>query len=262
MAETFGIDKLFWGLTFFLNAGLVILVLYRKNVRVFPFFFLYALLDLAHGVVIFESYRIWGFNSATSRNIAWGTQGLVTFARALAVAEGCYRILAKFRGIWELAWRTLVTAGVFVSFYAWAVSRGSWQFAILNLDRSLELVIASVIVLLFLFARYYEVAVQPTVRTLVTGFFLYSCFRIVNDSILERWLHTYATLWNFFGTVTFLASLLLWIWALRLTQQQTAAEPELLPEDHYRSLSPAINARLRGLNEQLSHFWYAEGKKT
>ena len=103
---------------------------------------------------------------------------------------------------------------------------------------------------------------QPTVRTLVTGFFLYSCFRIVNDSILERWLHTYATLWNFFGTVTFLASLLLWIWALRLTQQQTTAEPELLPEDHYRSLSPAINARLRGLNEQLSHFWYAEGKKT
>src|SRR5437764_13603288 len=190
MAETFGIDKLFWGLTFFLNAGIGILVLYRKNVRVFPFFFLYALLDLAHGVVIFESYRIWGFNSATSRNIAWGTQGLVTFARALAVAEGCYRILAKFRGIWELAWRTLVTAGVFVSFYAWAVSRGSWQFAILNLDRSLELVLASVIVFFFLFAWCYDVVVHPIVRTSVSGFFLYSFFRLQYDSIFVCLLQT------------------------------------------------------------------------
>jgi hypothetical protein len=36
----------------------------------------------------------------------------------------------------------------------------------------------------------------------------------------------------------------------------------LLSVDHYRSLSPAINARLKSLNERLSDFWHAEGEKT
>lgn len=262
MARGLSFDSVLWGLTFSLNAILIVLLFNRKNHRVLPLFSLYAFLDFVHGLVVFESYRIWGFTSYQSMNIAWGTQGVVTVARALAVAEICHHILAKFTGVWRLAWRTLVAAAAFVFFYSWAVSRGSWQFAILNVDRGLELAIASSLVFLFLFAKYYEVAVEPAMRTLATGFFLYSGFRVLNDTILERWLHRYATLWNVFGTATFLATLLLWIWALRLTQQRDASEPELLSVDHYRSLSPAINARLKGLNERLSHFWGAEGEKT
>jgi len=39
--------------------------------------------------------------------------------------------------------------------YSWAIARGSWQFAILNSDRAVELAIAAVIVMLFTFAHYY-----------------------------------------------------------------------------------------------------------
>jgi hypothetical protein len=262
MAEAFTFDRLLWGTTFFLNAGLILLLLYRKNHRVLPFFFIYALLDFVHGVVIFASYRIWGFASATSISIAWGTQGLVSMARALAVAEICRCTLAKYRGVWRFAWRLLLGAGAVVSLYSWAVSRGSWQFAILNLDRGLEMAIASVIALLFVFVRYYHVNVEPAMRTLSIGFFLYSCFKVLNDTILERWLSHYATLWNLLGTLAFLASLLLWTWAMRQTQERPPLEPKLLPENQYRSLSPAINARLRTLNDRLGHFWHAEGKKT
>jgi hypothetical protein len=219
-------------------------------------------LNFLQSVIVFEVYRIWGFSSTASIRIAWSTHGLVAIARGVAVAEICHRVLAKFRGIWGLAWRLLLAAATFISFYAWGVSRGSWPFAILNLDRGLELAMTTAIVFLFVFARYYEVGVEPAVRTVAIGFFLYSCFRVLNDTILESWLHRYATLWNLLGTLSFLASMLLWSWAFRRTQYATTFETGLVPEDLYRTLAPEINARLKELNEQLRHFGHAEGKRT
>lgn len=254
-------DQILWGLTFFLNTGIIALLVYRRNHVVFPFFFLYMLLNLFQGIVLFTAYKAWGFFSREAIQIGWTTQGLVSLARAVTVAEICYLVLAKFSGIWRLAWRLLAAAAAVVALYTWALSQGSWQFAILNLDRGLELVIATVIVLLFMFVRYYEVIVQSSVRTLAIGFFLYSAFRVLDDSILDRWWRTSGPLWNLIGTLTFLASLLLWSWALRQKQQHAAPEPVLLPEDQYHSLSPTINARLKNLNERLGHFWSAQEEK-
>ena len=262
MSQALTFERVLWCVTFSLNAGLVVLLVSRKNHRVFPFFSLYALVNVLQGIVLFEIYRTLVFGSQASILVAWGTQFAVTMARALAVAELCHRTLAKYQGVWKFARLLLLVAAGIVAAAAWAFSRGNWRSAILSFDRGLELAMASAIVLLFVFARYYDVRLESAVRTLATGFFLYSGFRVLNNTLAEGLLTNSTGLWNLLGTLTFLASLLLWIWALRLTQQQTAAEPELLPEDHYRSLSPAINARLRSLNEQLSHFWYAEGKKT
>lgn len=262
MAENFSFDRLLLGITFFLNIALVILLLYRKNQRVFPFFFIYNLLNFLHGVAVIESYRIWGFRSGAAMRIAWGTQGLVTFARAVAVAEICRRILSRYSGIWQLAWRLLIATATTISLYAVAVARGNWALGILNMDRGLELAIATVIVLLFLFARYYEVEVEAAVRTLAIGFFLYSCFRVLNDTILEHWLHRYAQFWNRLEMLAFLASLLLWSWAVRRTQPKVTFEPEMLPEGLYHTLAPEINYRLKTLNEQLGQLWIARRNRT
>jgi hypothetical protein len=260
-ASTF--DKVLWVVTFLLNTGILALLLYRKSLRVFPFFSLYLLLNLFQGVVLLEAYQAWGFISREAIRIGWSSQGFISLARALAVAEICYLVLAKFTGIWRLAWRLLAAAAALVALYTFALSRGrgTWQFAILNLDRGLELMMATVIVLLFVFVRYYEVVVQSSLRTLAIGFFLYSAFRVLDDSILERWWRPYGPLWNLIGTLTFLASLLLWGWALLQKEQYVALEPELLPEDQYHSLSPAINARLKNLNERLGHFFKAQGER-
>ena len=262
MPEALTFEKVLWGVSFFLNTGLLALLVYGKKHRVLPFFVLYLLLNFLQAIVLFGAYQAWGFFSREGIRIAWTTQGLVSLARTAAVAEICYLVLAKFRGIWRLAWRLLTAVATLVALNTMATSRGSWQFAILNLDRGLELLMATVIVLLFLFVRYYEVAVQPSIRMLATGFFLYSAFRVLDDSILERLWHTYGPLWNVLGTLTFLATLLLWSWALRQKQEQTTPELPLLPKDHYRSLSPAINVRLKNLNERLGNFWDAQGEKT
>lgn len=254
MLEARTFEQVLLGLTFFFNAGLVVLLVYRKNPEVFPFFSLYMILNFFQGIVLFSAYKAWGFSSRETMQVAWSSQGLVSLARAGSVAEICYLALARFRGIWGLAWRLLAAAAALVALYSLALSPRNWQFAILNLDRGLELVMATVIVLLFLFVRYYEVAVQQPIRTIAIGFFLYSAFRVIDDSILERWWRTYGPLWNLLGTLAFIASLLLWASVLMEKHAQITQEPELLPEGQYRSMSPVINARLRNLNERLSRF--------
>jgi hypothetical protein len=254
--------RLIWGVTAFLDGGLLVLLLYRKNYRVFPAFFVYVLLDFLQGFVLGGSYWIWGFQSSVSRQIAWGTQGVVMTARAAAVAQICQRILANYRGVWALAKRLLILTAVVVLLYSWAIARGGWQFAVLNGHRGIELAIASVIVILLLFTRYYGIFVEPAVRVLTIGFFLYSSFYVLNDTILERWMYDYSNVWNLLGTSAFLASVLVWIWGLREPQPQRTLEPEMLPEGIYRGVSPEINDRLRALNDHLGNFWNVERKQS
>ena len=255
-------DNVLLGITFLLNAGLVTLLLSRKNHKVFPFFFCYVLLNVIQGIALLAAYRVWGFTSLPSILVAWGTQLLVVVVRALAVAEMCYQVLAKYQGVWKHARLLLLVGAGVIAALACGFSRGNWRSAILSFDRGLELAMASTIVLLFVFAKYYEVRLEPAVRTLATGFFLFSGFQVLNNTIAERWLFHSTVLWNLLGTLTFLASLLLWTWALRLTFQHATPVPKLLPGDHYRAMSPAINARLKSLNERLGHFWRTEGEKT
>lgn len=248
--------------TFCLTLALVFLLWYRKNYRTYPCFLLYALMNLFQGVVLFASRHVWGPDSSPLFAIGWGTQGLVVLTRALAAAEVCRHVLARYRGIWGLGWRLSVAAAALVLVYSWAAGSHSWFLFAVTADRSIELAIAVGILALLVFARYYRVVIERAARFLVIGFFLYSCFQVLNDTILEGWFRQFATFWNLLGAVTFLASVLLWGWALLLSRQEAMSPPELLPGDQYRLLSPAINARLRALDEQLGHLWRAAGEKS
>jgi hypothetical protein len=261
MAEIATFERVLWGIIVFLKLTLFLLLIYRKNYRVYPCLFTYILLTLLQSPALFVCYRIWGFSSQMSINIAWSTQGLVVDVRALAVAEICRRVLQRCRGIWTLAWRTLLAAAGLVLLYSWAVGRPRWQLAILNADRAFELVIALAIAILFLFVRYYEIEMAPSERLLAIGFFLFSCFSLLNDSILERWLYDYDVLWNLPGTLVFIPCLLLWIWAVRETQPKTVLLPEMLPSAVYLEFAPEINFRLKAVNEHLNQFWSAEARR-
>ena len=262
MDEIVTFERVLWGFMVFLNGGLLVLLVYRKNHWVVPFFFAYVLFNFLQCFILFGSYRIWGFNSPVSSRMAWGTQIFVSIARALAVAQVCDRVLAKYRGVWALARHLLVATAAVVLLYSWAIARGSWQFAVLNANRGMELMIASVIVILFLFTRYYCVAVEPAIRALAAGFFLYSCFFVLNITILEGWMYDYAKLWNLLGTLAFVASLLLWNWALSRKLPDTTFEPVMLSNGVYRAFAPEINDRLKTLNEHLEHFCRAERNRS
>jgi hypothetical protein len=254
-------QQVLWAVNSVVAVALLVLLVVRKNYRAYPAFSFYILFNLTLGITMYVIYRRWGFVSRVSWFFAWGLQAVAIGARAIAVVEVCRHFLSRYRGIWAFAKRVLLGCAVLVSLYSGLAARHRWELAIPSADRGLELSIAAVIVILFLFARYYEVQPESTDRSLAIGFFLYSCFFALNDTILERYLHDYARLWNILATLAFLASLVLWSWALRRTRTATATEQSLLPIDVYQSFTPQINLRLRALNDQLGKIWKPEANR-
>jgi hypothetical protein len=255
-------QRVCWSLSISLRALLLGLVLWRRNVRSIPFFSIYLSVNLLNAFVLAVSYRVLDPQSPVLFRIVWGWQVLVTCVRALAVAEICRLLLAGYRGIWSLARRVLLSCTVLVLVYAFLVSDHQWNSAILAGNRAVELSIAVVIVALLVFLRHYQVVAEPTLRNLAIGFFLFSCFEVLNYTILEHWLKPYAPFWNFLEVLSYLACLLIWTWALCKPLPQLATDPTLLPGSVYQQLSPEINLRLRQLNERLSDFWRGKGPRS
>jgi hypothetical protein len=261
MADPTQFRQLLWAA----NTGVEILLLVvlgvRRNYRGYPAFTFYIAMNLTQAAILYATYRRWGFSSVALWRVGWGTQAAVVCARAVAVAEVCRHLLGPYRGIWALARRILLACAAFVLLYSGLAARHQWKLALSSADRGLELSIAAVIVVLFLFARYYDVRIERTDRLLAIGLCLYSCFRALNDTILERYLNGYAMLWSVLGLLAFFASLLLWTWALRKSLAETASEEDLLPLGVYQTIAPQINLRLRLLNEQLCQIWKAHGNR-
>jgi len=225
-------------------------------------FSVYIFMTLAQSGLLFVAIKRWGFSSSVAWRIGWATQFLVLGARAFAVAELCRHILGRFRGIWILARWILLGSGATVLVYALLAAYHQWRLVLNTAEMGIELATAAVIVLLLLFARYYDIVVEPPLRLLATGLCVYSCVSVLNDTILERWLSRYVSLWNALGMVAFLSCLLLWSWAFRRPAPQAIADPLFLDRSVYLKIIPEMNWRLRLLNERLIQFWRLEAPRT
>ena len=254
-------QQILWTVNIGAGVFLLVLLAVRKNYRAYPAFSLYVLLNLILGVLAFLVYRRWGFFSNLSWRISWGMQALVVCARGLAVMEACKHFLSHYRGVWALAWRILLGSASLVMLYAGLAARRGLGFVLPKAERALELAIAAVIVGVFVFLRYYDVEAKREDRSLALGFCLYSCFGVLNNTVLERFLESYVSLWNFLGMLAFLASMLLWTWALRKPQTAESPKETLLPAGVYQALVPQFNLRLRLLNDQLAQFWKTEATR-
>lgn len=261
IAGTVQFQQTLWAVNMAVGVFLLLSLAIRKAYRAFPAFSLYIFVNLLSGAAAFFLYRRWGFSSASSIRIAWGMQAVVMLARALAVTEVCKHVLARYRGIWALAWRALLFCVVIVLVYSSLAAKRHWEHLLPDADRGLELSISAALVTLLAFARYYEVKINSTDRSVATGFCLYSCFVVLNNTILEHYLYKYEALWNLLRMLAFLGSLLLWAWALR--KPQTEADPAeiLLPAGVYQAVAPQVNLRLHLLNEQLGQFWKTEATR-
>jgi len=161
------------------------------------------------------------------------------------------RDVAQFRRV-----LLAVVAGVLV--YTALLSKEYWRELPLNLDRGAALAVAAVVVVLLLFARYYRMPMDSLDRSLCIGFCLYSCFFVINDSFFERWVFSYLNFWNFLGVLIFLASLLIWIGAVRTYPEAVLAlHPVVVPKELYGKLSSELNVRLQLLNEHLDQLLHS-----
>jgi hypothetical protein len=251
-------QQAFWAVNAAAGLLLLLLLAVGKNYRDYPAFSLYILVNLVSGAPLFIVSRVWGYSSNAYWLSAWGIQVVVSGTRAFAAAEICGHLLSPYGGIWALAKRVFLACAAVVLVYSGLAGRHQWELALPGADRALELAIAAVVVLLFVFARYYRVRVAQTDRLLAIGLCLYSCFRALNDTVLERFLYDYEALWSFLGSSAFFLSVCLWFWALRKPRTKFDEENRLLPPGVYESLTPEINRRLRELNDLLKRIWKTE----
>ncbi|HET7107251.1 MAG TPA: hypothetical protein VFI38_10600 [Candidatus Acidoferrum sp.] len=261
MVEPLQLQTAAWAATSTLELGLFVQLLRRKLGRVYPLFFAYLVSTILQSIAVAALYRGGHYDKLTTWKIAWLTQGVVVFLRASVLLELNRKVLSCYIGIWALARRILLGVGAVVLACDLLLSKGQWQWMIMNGVRGLELAMAAVIVTMLMFARYYRLPVSPLQRSLAVGLCLYSVFYVVNYSLLERVLQEYAVLWNFLGIFAFIASLLLWISAVtRYAESEvTAPPPEISPELHGK-LTTEVNTRLYLLNRQLIQFFHIKDR--
>jgi len=251
-------EKLAWELSLVLQAVLLGTLVARGLHRRFPILSVYLALNLLQSVFLLIVYPLAGFHSRFAWVVGWASHGIVAGAKALAVGELCHHVLASYRGIWALGWRVLTAGAVTVLVFAIAFGRHDFLVLILTLDLGAELAIATAIVSLFSFAAYYEVPIVEPLRALGLGFCLYSCVHALNNLVLQRFMNPYAAVWNLVGTLTFFASVTIWLRACLKAAPAAETKPVLLDATVYPTLMPEVNGRLISLNEGLSKLWMTE----
>jgi hypothetical protein len=255
MVEIVQVQNLLWAAS---AAGKIVLLTtlaVRKNFRLYPIFSVYLLTSLAHDAVTLTAYRHWGFYSLMAWQISWAWEAIVVCTRALAVTEVCRHLLARYRGVWALAWRLLLASAILVLIISLIIGKHQWDLAVHSASRGLDLAIAAFIAGFFLFIKIYNVETDLTTRILAVGFFLYSCFGALNNTLLEHWLAPYSDLWNILDLLTFLFSLFLWTCAVSLARAAPIRDNVLLPGTVYTTLGSEVNLKLHLLNESLNQFW-------
>ena len=251
-----------WVLTTLTELVLLSYLVGRGLYRSHPAFVSYTIAALLQSVVLFIAYRTFGFRSHAAFWLGWGTQTLLTVARWLASYEIAGRLLSAYAAIWGLAKRVLFVVSALALVCSLIFIHSNVYSAVMGMERGMKLSIASFLVLLFLFARYYRVPVFPLERSLAVGFFLYSCFSVVNYSIFENFFEKYSSLWNFLDILFFLATVFIWTYAVRTYAVERAAPGGIsLPPESYELVSGQLNVRLRALNDLLAHVLRSEDKR-
>jgi hypothetical protein len=250
MDEVGRLETVAWGLCFPLQIALLCLIFARRHYFSFPAFTAYIVGSTAQGVAQFELYRHFGYLTESSRIAAWSVQAVVTLLRCFAVLEVCRQVFAPYRGIWAIIRRVLLFSVPLAVVVTLMSSTSRLDTRIFYADRAASLAISMVIVAVVLFARFYEVDPLEPMRSIAIGFFLFSCFTLINNTVLATFWTDYGPMWAFLGTCAFIACLLVWGWALR-NAPVIASPPQLIPADVYQNISPEVNRRLSALNDRL-----------
>lgn len=241
-----------WLLNVSLEILLVILLLVNRSWRVYTAFLCYLLANLLQASLLYVTYSHFGFASLFAKRTSWLSQVPVTFMRGWIIVELWNQILARYRGIWALAWRAFCILAIVLVSISVVFVGFDWRRAVVRADHAISLTMVILLVILFVFARLYGIAVPHAVRSISTGFILYLGFGVLNDNIFEHFLGRFGNFWTVLSMLSFLASALLWVWAFRRPLEQPAEDFDLLPRETYYAITPELNRRLRLLNERLS----------
>lgn len=234
----------------------------RKSYRVLLFFSAYvaifvvrdfAWLIISNNHVMFTSlWAYYGF---------WSTEFLLSWLRAFAIVEICWRTLRSYSAVWP------PTAGLLgviaISLLVWTAisakaNRGTFQrFIDIGLQR-IELMQAVLIVAFFFIISRYQIRVLPIHRLVMLGFGLYSVVQVFNNEL--GWLepHRLLPVFDTIRRASMNVSELMWLYAVALPVSKSMPPPsDRASEGNVDELAPQIHDRLRELNDRLGELLQA-----
>src|ERR1700739_3605896 len=183
MVEPLQLRNLAWTFTTLVKCALLVQLVRRKFLDDYPWFCSYVVSTILQSLFVAVVYRIPGLSDLMVWKMAWCSQLIVICFRFQAVVELIRKILGAYLGIWALAWRLLFGVGVLVMANSLVFSKGDFYWIAQNVDRGLELSIATIIVTLLLFARYYRLPLQGLHLALAVGLCLYSTFFVMDYTL-------------------------------------------------------------------------------
>jgi hypothetical protein len=259
--EPLNLRDLAWAVSTLLEFALLVLLYRRKLYRSHLAFSSYVLVAFVQSILMAWAGKHWGERSIQYFDFAWGTQAVVLCARWIAVMEIAKRVLSGYTGVWKLASTILFVLCLTILVYAVATVPRHWDLMVLNADLAVELSVAGFVVGMLLFARYYRLRMTNLETQLTIGFGLYSCSWVISSSAFQVLHHLSATWWNFFQILSFFATLVLWVNAVRQPVEVPSRKPIAVPLDQFGELSLEADTRLRQLNDRLNHLLRSKGSR-
>jgi hypothetical protein len=237
-----------------LEALVCILAIYRRLYLRLPVFTAYLALVFIREAASWWVYFHSGQFSGAYFIFYWATQALQLAARGMVTAELCWVVLRPYSGVWRVARLALVSAsGALVLYSALQASERMARLRtfFVSAERGLEFAVMGTLIVLFAICRYYGIRPDRLVVSVAMGLSLYSCFAILNNSILGEWLSGWFRAYDFFRRVSFHAALLVWIQALVRPLARPDAGPALDGAEHYLQLAPEVTEKMREMNNRL-----------
>lgn len=258
------IVKCIWAASSAAQLILLFILLYKRNFRKAPFFSAYIVLNLCQAGFIFVLLSFFpGISKTTFVELSWASESVTLIAQALAATEILGMTLRQYLGIWGLGWRVLAATSAFVVMIVALTSSGhTASERVFELNRGYHLTFATALIACLLLVRYYSVKVPNAYKLILGGFCLNSCVEVLINTFVQilfrKGFAVHQATWQLLTTLSFVASLIIWIIALRKPFPAKDWQVASLPAASYRQLSPEINAQLHLINDRLMRLWKLE----
>ncbi|MGH9679177.1 MAG: hypothetical protein ACRD4Y_04445, partial [Candidatus Acidiferrales bacterium] len=188
--------------------------------------------------------------------------------RSAAIAELCRDSLKAYQGIWGVTWRLLGMMSLLLIIHAAIDAQGqpNWFTAYgLTIERDIDIASFFILATVLAVGKYYRLRIEPFQQWIAIGICFYCLIVFADNTVVRDLFVQYRPSWtsmksqldrlNDLRSTIFIAASCLtigsWCFLLRKPLPVPAKAPELLPVEIYQELSPAINLRLRELNDRL-----------
>jgi hypothetical protein len=251
-----------WSANVLVLLAICALLFIRGYFRRLPFFTAYIVLNLCQAVFLYLIYHYYGDKSNAAYIAGWLSEAVTLVARLCATVELLRLALMQYRGIWALTWRLLAAVCPLVLVLVSLESSRNPHAIIMNADRGYHLIFAVAILLCLALMHYYPISVEPTYKTLLSGWCWYSCMKILINTLFEGFLYQrhdqYKYIWQALALSSYLVVLVLWGNALANPLPAIRKQVTMLADSVYAKISVEINRQLRALNQALINFWKTE----